>query len=84
MKRFILILLIVATTSTTWAKDTVADAPKNTEKLWTTGSGAHDGSYSAISTSMIGWGVGLAVGIALLAAAFSKPSKSSSSSGHCH
>lgn len=84
MKRFILILLAVTTTtSSVLAKDTLSDTSKNTEELWKTGSGAHDGSYSAIATSMIGWGVGLGLAIALLAAAFSNPSKSSSS-GHCH
>jgi hypothetical protein len=40
---------------------------EDTDALYRTGSGAEEGAYSAISTSMLGWGVGLAVGIAILA-----------------
>lgn len=40
---------------------------KDTEAIWRTGTGAEDGTYTAISTSMLGWGLGLSAGIAVLA-----------------
>jgi hypothetical protein len=71
MKKKITTFLIIATlsiSSSVHARDDLQDTAKNTDKLWRTGSGAHDGSFTAISTSMIGWGIGLAIGIAILAA----------------
>ena len=69
MKKLIQIFLIAALVNVAYAEeDTIEDHVENTENLWRTGSGAHDGSYTAISTSMIAWGVGLAIGIAVLAA----------------
>ena len=40
---------------------------KETDQLYRVGAGSEDGAYTALSASMIGWGVGLTVGIALLA-----------------
>lgn len=85
MKKFISLLLIaafVSTSSTALADDDLQDWSKDTENLWHTGSGAHDGSYTAISAAMIGWGVGLALGIAILAAVLHQ-SKSGSGHSHC-
>jgi hypothetical protein len=89
MKKKMISFLLIALTcfsSTVYARDDLQDTATNTDKLWRTGSGAHDGSYTAISTSMIAWGIGLAIGIAVLAAVL-RPSSSSSgggSSAHCH
>lgn len=46
-----------------------------------TGMGAVESSYESIAVSMVGWGLGLFGGIALLAALI-KPSKASSGTGH--
>jgi len=51
--------------------------------LWA-GTGAKDATYSAISLSMLGWGVGLAGGIALLASAINQSSSSHDSSSCSH
>ena len=51
-----LLIALMCFTSTVQAADDLQDYAENTDKLWRTGSGAHDGSYTAISTSMIGWG----------------------------
>jgi len=84
MTAFLLIALL-SFSSSVHGRDDLQDTAKNTDKLWRTGSGAHDGSYTAISTSMIAWGVGLAVGIAVLAAVLHQSTSSSgSSSAHCH
>jgi hypothetical protein len=81
---FLLIALMCLTT-TVQAADDLQDYAENTDKLWRTGSGAHDGSYTAISTSMIGWGIGLAIGIGILCAVLRPSTNSSgSSSAHCH
>lgn len=87
MKKTITYLLIALTclTSTAQAADDLQDTAINTDKLWRTGSAAHDGSYTAISTSMIAWGIGLAIGIAVLCAVLRPSSNSTSSSNaHCH
>ena len=83
MKRIIVAVLAISFVSTTLARESIDDVPKNTDRLYRkNGDASSDGAYTAISTSMIAWGVGLAVAIALLAAAFSK--SSSSSNAHCH
>jgi hypothetical protein len=63
-----LLIALLSISSSVHGRDDLQDTAKNTDKLWRTGSGAHDGSFTAISTSMIGWGIGLAIGIAILAA----------------
>lgn len=85
MKKLICSLVIIAllsASSTTLASDSLDDWSKDTENLWKTGAGAHDGSSTAISASMIGWGVGLALGIAILAAVLHQ-SKAGSGHSHC-
>ena len=44
----------------------------DSEAIWRPGSGASDGSYTAVSLSMLGWGIGLAITIAVLAAVLSE------------
>ena len=86
MKRFVTSFLVVAlllTSSEGTASDTLNDWKEDTENLWRTGSGAHDGSTTAIATSIIGWGVGLALGIAILAAVLHQ-SKAGSGHSHCN
>ncbi|MBM3198043.1 MAG: hypothetical protein FJZ58_02155 [Chlamydiae bacterium] len=51
--------------------------------LWA-GTGAQDATFSAVSISMVGWGVGLAGGIALLASAIHQSSSSHDSSSCSH
>jgi hypothetical protein len=88
MKKKITTLLIIALlsfSSSVQGRDDLQDTAKNTDKLWRSGSGAHDGSYTAISASMIGWGIGLAVGIAVLAAVLHQSTSSSHHHhAHCH
>ncbi|MBY0530018.1 MAG: hypothetical protein K2P51_07485 [Rhabdochlamydiaceae bacterium] len=55
----------------------------DTEALYQTGSGAQEGAFTAISTSMLGWGVGLAVGIAILASVLHQ-STASTTHSHSH
>ena len=59
---------------------------EDTEAIYRTGSGAEEGAYSAISTSMLGWGVGLAVGIGILASVLhqSTAETAHTTSGQCH
>lgn len=75
----LLIAALLCTSSVQGAsEDDLQDVAKNTEELYQPGGASHDGSYTAVSASMIAWGVGLAVGIAVLAAVLHQ-SKSSSS-----
>lgn len=88
MKKLIKAVLIVSLlsfSSSVHGGDDLQDTAKNTDKLWRSGAGAHDGSYTAISASMIGWGVGLAVGIAVLAAVLHQSKKGGGGHhNHCH
>lgn len=81
--RAVLIVSFLSFSSSVHGGDDLQDTAKNTDKLWRSGAGAHDGSYTAISASMIGWGVGLAVGIAVLAAVLHQ-SKGHKGGGHNH
>jgi hypothetical protein len=85
MKKFITTLLILAflsTSSTTIANDTIEQGWKeDDEAVWRTGSGAHDGASTAIGVTILAWGIGLAVAIAILAAVLHQ---SNSQAGHSH
>lgn len=89
MKRFIrstLIIALLAFSSSAHGADEIDQYAEDTENVWRTGAGAHDGAFTAISSSMIGWGIGLALGIAILAAVLHQSTASSGGggSGHCH
>ncbi len=62
--------------------DELENYKKDTEAIWRTGSGAEDGTFTAISTSMLGWGVGLSAGIAILASVLHQ-STAGHSTTHC-
>jgi len=70
MKRTLSAITLLFLTSSLVADDLEDDLLSyrtNTEELYRTGSGSEDGAFTASSTSMLGWGVGLALGIGLLA-----------------
>jgi hypothetical protein len=72
MKKFIvaiLSLLLACHSHPMFANEEISDNAKNADALYREGSGAVDGAYTATSVSMLGWGIGLAAGIAILAAA---------------
>jgi hypothetical protein len=78
MKRLLTAFTLLALPSLSFA-DELDQYRKDTEAIWRTGTGAEDGSYTAISTSMLGWGLGLSAGIAILASALHQ-----STAGHSH
>jgi hypothetical protein len=83
MKKWIKVFLVISLAcSSIYGEqhDDLQDYATTTDDLWRTGSGAHDGSYTSISAAMIGWGVGLAVGIAILCAVLHQSKGSSSHS----
>jgi hypothetical protein len=82
MKRLLTALTVIALTSPIFS-DELQNYKKDTESIWRTGSGAEDGTFTAISTSMLGWGVGLSVGIAVLASVLHQ-STAGHSHVHCH
>lgn len=75
-------LVIAASLTFSVSADELDQWKKNTESIWRTGSGAEDGTYTAIATSMLGWGVGLSVGIAILASVLHQ-SAAGHSQAHC-
>jgi hypothetical protein len=79
MKRLMTALILL---SASLHADELENYKKNTEAIWRTGSGAEDGTFTAISTSMLGWGVGLSAGIAILASVLHQ-STAGHSSTHC-
>jgi hypothetical protein len=59
------------------ADDALQNVKVDNENLWA-GTGAQDATFSAVTMSMLGWGIGLAGGIALIASAVHQSSSSSS------
>lgn len=86
MKRLTAALCVILTLSVSdsFARDEISELATDTDNLWRTGAGAHDGAFTALSASMIGWGIGLAVGIALLAAALNHSSSNSGGGSNAH
>lgn len=69
MKQLVRILLLLALSMAPLCADTqecLEAAIDEMNDYYRTGSGCEDGIFNAISTSMLGWGVGLFAGIALL------------------
>ncbi len=83
MKRVIAVVLATSLISTSFAREEISDLARHTDMLYREGAGAQDGAFTALSVSMLGWGVGLSVAIAVLAAALNH-SSSSSSNSHAH
>lgn len=89
MKRMlasVLVATVLTTSPPLNAREDIQQLGDETDQLYRTGAGAHDGAFTALSISMLGWGVGLAVGIALIAAALNHGSSSGSGSNahSCH
>jgi tellurite resistance protein TehA-like permease len=78
MKKLVIALTFVSLTTSVFS-ESLDDFKKDTEALWRVGTGSEDGSFTAISTSMLGWGVGLSAGIAILASVLHQ-----STSAHSH
>lgn len=79
----LLIALTLLTMTSPVLSDQLENYRKDTESIWRTGAGAEDGTFTAISTSMLGWGVGLSAGIAILASVLHQ-STAGHSHTHCH
>ena len=78
MKRLLTVFTLLALTAPVFSDD-MQNYKKDTDAIWRTGAGAEDGTYTAIATSMLGWGVGLSAGIAILASVLHQ-----STAGHAH
>jgi hypothetical protein len=79
---FFCLMMVVIGTSTAYSDD-LQNVKTDQEALWA-GSGAQDATFNAVSLSMLGWGVGLAGGIALIASAIHQSSSSHDSSSSSH
>lgn len=78
MRRCILLLMLFSFVAPL-AADGLDEYKEDADNLYRTGSGAEEGAFTAISTSMLGWGIGLSLGIAILASVLHQ-----SSSSHAH
>ena len=80
----ILAAALIVTSSPFYARqnEDIQTLGDQTDALYRTGAGAQDGAYTSLGTSMIGWGLGLAVGIAILAGVLHQSKVSHEA--HCH
>lgn len=81
MKKLLTLTTLLALTLPVFS-DQLDNYRKDTDSIWRTGSGSEDGTFTAISTSMLGWGVGLSAGIAILASVLHQ-STAAHSHTHC-
>lgn len=77
MKRIIALVTLLSLTAPLLA-DGLEDHRENTEELYRTSAGSDDTLFSSMSTSMVGWGIGLAIGIAVLASVLNQSGPSHS------
>ncbi len=78
MKKWLIKVMLILLCTSTFSLS-ANNSPGNLE--YYTGMGAVESSYEAIAISMVGWGLGLFGGIALLTALIT-PSKASSGGGN--
>lgn len=83
-KALVYLLCFSMITSTSFAAGDLNEQKEATDSLWRRGAGAEDGAFTAISASMLGWGVGLAAVIAILASVLHQSSSSSGAHAHAH
>ena len=85
MKRWIAILTLSSMFIQGFGEDDINQYRKETDALWRRGAGAEDGAFTATSLSMLGWGLGLAAGIGILASVLHQSTAASHnhSTGHC-
>ncbi len=79
MKKWIGIVALCVVCVRGFGSDDINQYRRDTDSIWRNGVGAEDGAYQAISLSMLGWGVGLAAGIGILASVLHQ-----STAGHAH
>jgi hypothetical protein len=90
MKKLIrstLIATCLCFSSSIHGDDDLQSYATTTDSLYRAGAGAHDGAFTAISASMIGWGIGLGLVIAIIAAVLHQSVPESGGGGgnvHCH
>ncbi len=83
MKIFIISLsaLLMLLSAPLVAKEELSQLAEQTDQLYRAGCGAEDGVYTALSSSMVAWGVGAVVVIAVLVGSLHS---STAHSGHNH
>ena len=85
MRKFVQILLPLALFAAPLQADNAECLEAALDEMndyYRTGAGCEDGIFNAISASMLGWGVGLFAGIALLTGLIHNAHQSSSSSSN--
>lgn len=82
MKKLLAAFMLLAITTPIFS-DQLENYRKDTDAIWRTGTGSEDGTFTAISTSMLGWGIGLSAGIAILASVLHQ-STAAHAHTHCH
>jgi hypothetical protein len=82
MKRLLTAFILLTMPSLSFS-DELDRWQQEIESIWRTGAGAEDGTFTAIATSMMGWGIGLSAGIAILASVLHQ-STAGHSNTHCH
>lgn len=78
MKRMIALVTLLSLTAPVVA-DGLEDYREDTAELYRTSAGSDDGFFSSTATAIAGWGVGLAIGIAILASVLDQSKASSTS-----
>ena len=76
--KILLPLILIATSLQAEDCDYLRESMEESMDMHRTGAGCDDGIFNAISASMVGWGVGLFAGIALLTGLFNSHSTSTS------
>lgn len=82
LRIFLLHLLFLQGISAVDNGECLKAANEEMNALYRTGCGCEDGIFNAISSSMVGWGVGLFLGIALLTGLIHNSHHDSSSSSN--
>ena len=82
MKKLILTLLIAGSCQTLFAREDIQELGTATDQLYRVGAGAQDGAFTSLGASMLGWGLGLGVGIAILAGMLHQSTASAHTTGN--
>jgi hypothetical protein len=91
MKKFVISTLVVILTVSSGfsgsleARENISQIAEETDEMYRPGAGAQDGAFTALSLSILGWGLGLAAAIAILTAVLHQSTGGGGSShAHCH
>ena len=75
---YIICITLILSSTQSFSSENINVLSEQTDELYRVGAAAQDGAYTSLGFSMLGWGLGIAAGIGILASVLTQSTSSSS------